>query len=86
VGGSIGDRARWKLFVITAKYDKQQMLVLLTPTKPDVSTKLILNTDRRTYFLELHATKDAPPAAAVEWTYPKEHGRHRSPEPFQHDA
>jgi type IV secretion system protein VirB9 len=39
------------------------------PTRPDIATNLIINTDRRTYHVELRATA-ATYMASVSWTYP----------------
>ncbi len=45
------------------------MHILVKPTRPDLSTNLVINTDRRTYHMELRATA-ATYMASVSWTYP----------------
>src|SRR3546814_3590386 len=41
------------------------------PTRANLETNLVINTDRRTYHLELRATP-ATYMAAVSWTYPQD--------------
>ena len=53
--------------------------ILVKPTRPDLATNLVINTDRRTYHVELRATP-ATYMATVSWTYPQDqlialHGR-----------
>uniref|UniRef100_UPI001B5D1F2B P-type conjugative transfer protein TrbG n=1 Tax=Rhizorhabdus sp. TaxID=1968843 RepID=UPI001B5D1F2B len=43
--------------------------ILAKPTRPDIATNLVINTDRRTYHLELRATPSTY-MASVSWTYP----------------
>src|SRR5690606_38251297 len=40
-------------------------------TQPGLSTNLVINTDRRTYHLELRSTPDTY-MASVSWTYPQD--------------
>ncbi len=49
----------------------EQVHILVKPTKPGLSTNLIITTSRRTYYLELHAHKTSY-MAAVSWRYPHE--------------
>jgi len=45
--------------------------ILAKPTRPDIGTNLVINTDRRTYHLELRATPSTY-MASVSWTYPQD--------------
>jgi type IV secretory pathway VirB9-like protein len=44
--------------------------ILVKPTRPDIATNLVINTDRRTYHLELRANAPQVWMASVSWTYP----------------
>ena len=43
--------------------------ILVKPTRPDLITNLVINTDRRTYHLELRSTEKTY-MASVSWHYP----------------
>ncbi len=43
----------------------------MKPTRPDLVTNLVINTDRRTYLLELRSTASTY-MAAVSWQYPED--------------
>jgi P-type conjugative transfer protein TrbG len=65
-----GDTARWIIG------DTQSGLgpakrehILVKPTRPDLTTNLVINTDRRTYHLELRADEKTY-MASVSWSYP----------------
>jgi type IV secretion system protein VirB9 len=45
--------------------------LLVKPTRGDLHTNLVVNTDRRTYHLELTATRETW-MASVSWIYPQE--------------
>ncbi len=45
--------------------------ILVKPTRPDLVTNLVINTDRRTYFLELRSTEKTY-MASVSWQYPED--------------
>ena len=45
--------------------------ILVKPTRPDLRTNLVVNTDRRTYLLELTAT-ELTWMASVSWDYPQD--------------
>lgn len=65
-----GDTARWIIGdTISGSGAAARVHILVKPTRPDLSTNLIINTDRRTYHLELRATP-ATYMASVSWTYP----------------
>ena len=66
-----GDTARWIIGDTTSGGTSgSRVHILVKPTRSDLSTNLILNTDRRTYFLELRSrTKSYMPSVA--WAYPR---------------
>ena len=44
--------------------------ILVKPTRADITTNLVINTDRRTYMIELRSA-EKPYMAAVAWAYPQ---------------
>jgi type IV secretion system protein TrbG len=67
-----GDTVRWIIGdtesgTATAK----KVHILVKPTRPDVITNLVINTDRRTYHLELRSTEKTY-MASVSWIYPRD--------------
>lgn len=67
-----GDVVRWILALgKSLDHGLEQWHVYLKPTRPDLQTNLAINTDRRTYLLELHSYADTY-MAAVTWHYPQE--------------
>ena len=67
-----GDTARWVIGDTESGADgARRVHVLVKPTLPGLSTNLVINTDRRTYYLELRAGT-ATYMASVAWTYPKD--------------
>ncbi|MFA9200969.1 MAG: P-type conjugative transfer protein TrbG [Cypionkella sp.] len=65
-----GDTARWIIGDTTSgSGPSARVHILVKPTRPDLSTNLVINTDRRTYHLELRATR-ATWMASVSWSYP----------------
>ncbi|MEM8759722.1 MAG: P-type conjugative transfer protein TrbG [Pseudomonadota bacterium] len=64
-----GDTARWIIGdTESGSGDSRRIHILVKPTRPDLTTNLVINTDRRTYHLELRATPSAY-MASVSWTY-----------------
>ena len=64
-----GDTARWIIGdTQSGSGDSQRIHILVKPTRPDLQTNLVINTDRRTYHLELRANPSAY-MASVSWTY-----------------
>jgi P-type conjugative transfer protein TrbG len=45
--------------------------IIVKPTRPDLMTNMIINTDRRTYHLELRSTERTY-MASVSWQYPQD--------------
>lgn len=65
-----GDTVRWIIGDTTSGTGPAQRIhILVKPTRPDLATNLVINTDRRTYHLELRATQRTW-MASVSWTYP----------------
>jgi type IV secretion system protein VirB9 len=67
-----GDTVRWIIGdTESGAGAAKKVHILVKPTKPDLVTNLVINTDRRTYFLELRAT-DKTYMASVSWQYPED--------------
>jgi type IV secretion system protein VirB9 len=67
---SAGDTVRWVLGDTSSGEGKETTQhILLKPIQPDLTTNLVITTDRRTYHLEARSTK-ATYMASVSWTYP----------------
>jgi type IV secretion system protein VirB9 len=67
---SAGDTVRWVVGDTTSGAGASQRVhILVKPTRTDLKTNLVINTDRRTYHLELTATPETW-MASVSWQYP----------------
>ena len=67
-----GDTARWIIGdTISGSGPTQRVHILVKPTRADLVTNLVINSDRRTYHLELRAT-NATYMASVSWIYPQD--------------
>jgi type IV secretion system protein VirB9 len=67
---SAGDTVRWVIGDTTSGAGPaQQTHILVKPTRPDLKTNLVINTNRRTYLLELTSTPQTW-MASVSWDYP----------------
>ena len=67
-----GDTLRWIIGDTTSGTgNATQVHILIKPTRSDLATNLIINTDRRTYHLELRASISTY-MASVSWTYPQD--------------
>jgi type IV secretion system protein VirB9 len=65
-----GDTARWIIGDTTSgSGPTRRVHVLVKPTRPDISTNLVITTDRRIYLIELRA-QEALYMPAVAWAYP----------------
>src|SRR5690606_8426324 len=65
-----GDTARWIIGDTTSGSGATaQVHILVKPTRPEISTNLVITTDRRTYMIELRA-REALYMPAVAWAYP----------------
>jgi type IV secretion system protein VirB9 len=67
-----GDTVRWIIGdTLSGSGSSQRVHILVKPTRPGLSTNLVINTDRRTYHLELRSTPGTY-MASVSWTYPQD--------------
>lgn len=67
-----GDTVRWIIGdTLSGSGPTRRVHILVKPTRADISTNLVINTNRRTYHLELSATTSTY-MAAVSWTYPQD--------------
>jgi type IV secretion system protein VirB9 len=67
-----GDAIRWVLARgSSSSGGAEQQHLYIKPTRPDLDTTLAINTDRRSYLLELHSYEDTY-MAAVAWRYPQD--------------
>lgn len=67
-----GDTVRWIIGdTVSGSGDTQRIHILVKPTRADIMTNLVINTDRRTYHLELRATTSTY-MAGVSWVYPQD--------------
>ncbi|SMC34712.1 P-type conjugative transfer protein TrbG [Novosphingobium sp. B1] len=65
-----GDTVRWIIGdTVSGVGSSKRVHILVKPTRADIMTNLVINTDRRTYHLELRATATTY-MASVSWTYP----------------
>ncbi|MGF1624030.1 MAG: P-type conjugative transfer protein TrbG [Alphaproteobacteria bacterium] len=67
-----GDTVRWIIGdTESGAGASRRTHILVKPTRPDLTTNLVINTDRRTYHLELRATEETY-MASVSWQYPQD--------------
>jgi type IV secretion system protein VirB9 len=68
-----GDTVRW--MVAKAKDERGRQHLIVKPTKPGISTNMIVRTTRRTYLLELRSGEATEPfMMTVGWRYPSVSG------------
>jgi len=67
-----GDTVRWIIGdTSSGAGTSKRVHILIKPTRPDLTTNVIVNTDRRTYLAELRSTP-ATYMASVSWDYPED--------------
>lgn len=67
-----GDTVRWIVGdTESGTGDRRQVHILVKPTRPDLQTNLVINTNLRTYHLELRSTEKTY-MASVSWQYPQD--------------
>lgn len=67
-----GDTVRWMIGdTISGTGPTARVHILVKPVRPDIATNLVINTDRRTYHLELKANPSVY-MASVSWSYPQD--------------
>jgi type IV secretion system protein TrbG len=65
-----GDTVRWMIGdTESGTGPTRRVHIIVKPTRPELQTNLIINTDRRTYHLELRSTERTY-MASVSWQYP----------------
>lgn len=66
-----GDTARWIIGdTESGSGVSRRIHVLVKPSRPNITTNLVITTDRRTYMLELRSDKK-PYMPSVAWAYPQ---------------
>lgn len=66
-----GDTARWIIGdAVSGPPDAERVHVLVKPVAPGLSTNLVINTDRRTYHLDLRSAGEGDAVARISWRYP----------------
>ena len=67
-----GDTVRWVVGdTESGNGDTRRVHILVKPTRASIETNLVVNTDRRTYLIELRA-REKPYMPSVAWYYPEE--------------
>lgn len=67
-----GDTVRWIIGDTESGVGPTKRVhIAIKPTRPDIVTNLVINTDRRTYHLELRSTEKTY-MASVSWQYPQD--------------
>src|SRR6516164_9339763 len=67
-----GDTVRWIIGdTESGTAAAKKVHILVKPTRPELITNLVINTDRRTYHLELRSTEKTY-MASVSWIYPQD--------------
>jgi type IV secretion system protein VirB9 len=67
-----GDTVRWIIGdTVSGSGATTRVHILVKPTRPDLVTNLIINTDRRTYHLEMRSSEQTY-MASVSWAYPQD--------------
>jgi type IV secretion system protein VirB9 len=67
-----GDTVRWIIGdTESGAANAKRVHILVKPIRPDVVTNLVINTDRRTYHMELRSTEKTY-MASVSWIYPQD--------------
>lgn len=73
-----GDTARWIIGdTMSGSGSTARTHVLVKPTRPDISTNLVITTDRRRYMIELRSGA-RPYMPAIAWAYPESSAKQRS--------
>jgi type IV secretion system protein VirB9 len=70
-----GDTVRWIVGdTESGNGETRRVHILVKPTRPAIETNLVVNTDRRTYLIELRA-HERPYMPSVAWFYPQSRSR-----------
>lgn len=69
---SAGDTVRWVVGdTESGSGDTRRVHIMVKPTRPSIETNLVINTDRRTYLIELRS-REKPYMPSVAWFYPED--------------
>lgn len=69
---AVGDTVRWIIGdTESGAGPTKRIHILVKPTRPDLVSNLVINTDRRTYLLELRSAEKTY-MASVSWHYPQD--------------
>jgi type IV secretory pathway VirB9-like protein len=72
-GRRLRDTVRWIIGVTeSGTGESKKIHVLAKPTRLELTTNLVINTDRRTYLLDLRSTENTYMASA-SWQLPEDH-------------
>jgi len=67
-----GDTVRWAVGdTESGSGDTRRVHIMIKPTRPAIETNLVVNTDRRTYLVELRS-REKPYMPSVAWFYPED--------------
>ncbi|WP_407062378.1 P-type conjugative transfer protein TrbG [Bradyrhizobium sp.] len=67
-----GDTVRWIVGdTESGNGDTRRVHIMVKPTRPAIETNLVVNTDRRTYLIELRS-RERPYMPSVAWFYPED--------------
>lgn len=67
-----GDTVRWIVGdTESGSSDSRRVHIMVKPTRPAIETNLVVNTDRRTYLIELRS-REKPYMPSVAWYYPED--------------
>ncbi|MET4754590.1 P-type conjugative transfer protein TrbG [Bradyrhizobium sp. RT11b] len=67
-----GDTVRWVVGdTESGSGDTRRVHIVVKPTRPAIETNLVVNTDRRTYLIELRS-REKPYMPQVAWFYPED--------------
>ncbi|MBI5263974.1 MAG: P-type conjugative transfer protein TrbG [Bradyrhizobium sp.] len=67
-----GDTVRWVIGdTESGSADTRRVHIMVKPTRPAIQTNLVVNTDRRTYLIELRS-REKPYMPSVAWFYPED--------------
>ena len=76
-----GDTVRWIVGdTESGNGETRRVHIMVKPTRPAIETNLVVNTDRRTYLIELRS-REKPYMPSVAWFYPENRRGHSKPFP-----
>ena len=68
---AIGDSTRWVVSSASSGTNNATPHILIKPTEMNISTNMIVTTNKRAYYVDLHSA-NVTPMVRVGWLYPKE--------------